>query len=92
MDQHKIEIPRLIELVKYLSSACISVLIDLTGCLVHVYGLEAYHHFSVIGLHKSDSSAIVTSLAKVLRDLENWNEERSGDLAFCPNNNTKGIF
>jgi hypothetical protein len=60
--------------------------------LVHGYGPKAYHHFSVTSLHKSDSNATVTSLAKVLRDLENWNGDRSGDLAFCPNDNSKEIF
>lgn len=81
MDQSKTWLPKLNPLPKSLSGFGHALLVALTSMFVHGRDPRLYAHFSLTGLWPGDSDFTVTSLAKCLRDLEEYSGDRSGDLS-----------
>jgi hypothetical protein len=77
MDQAKTWIPRLVHTPKSLSGHGIPLPIALTGMLTHGRDPGVYAHFSFTGLWAGDADFTVTSLAKCLRDLEEYSGDKT---------------
>ena len=81
MDQAKTYIPKMANQIKKLQMASVNPLpVALTGMLTHGREPGCYAHLSVNGIWPGDPDFTVTSLAKCLRDLEDFNGDHSGDL------------
>lgn len=92
MDQQKTGLPKMVNALKSMTSGCIALPMALTGMLIHGRNPGIYGHFSLTGLWPSDADFTCTSVAKCLCDLEVYSGDKSGDLAFFPDENTKPLF
>ncbi|KAL3701092.1 hypothetical protein R1sor_019114 [Riccia sorocarpa] len=82
MDSNKTAVPRLDNYVKALSGVGMSVPVKIAGILNRGHGPPSIAHVSIGGLWRSDPNFIVTSIAKYLRDCEDFDGDMRGDLAF----------
>ncbi len=58
----------------------------------HGWELGIFAHFSLTGLWPSDPDFTITSIVKCLRDLEGYVGDKSGDLLFVSQEDTKPLF
>ncbi|KAL3686809.1 hypothetical protein R1sor_013118 [Riccia sorocarpa] len=82
MDSSKTAVPRLDNYVKSLSGVGIPVPMKIAGILNRGHGPPALAHVTIGGLWSSDPNFTVTSIAKYLRDCEDFDRDMRGDLVF----------
>ncbi|KAL3678464.1 hypothetical protein R1sor_021420 [Riccia sorocarpa] len=82
MDSNKTAVPRLDNYVKALSGVGMHVSVKIVGILNQEHGPPSIAHVSIGGLWRSDPNFTVTSIAKYLRDCEDFDGDMRGDLAF----------
>ncbi|KAL3683601.1 hypothetical protein R1sor_001623 [Riccia sorocarpa] len=83
MDLAKTIIPRLCDKVKTLMGSVQPLPLKVIGILNHGHEPEVVAHITVGGLWKSDPNYTITSIAKQLRDYENFHTDKKlGDLHF----------
>ncbi|KAL3683360.1 hypothetical protein R1sor_001382 [Riccia sorocarpa] len=82
MDSNKTVFPRLDNYVKVLSGVGMHVLVKIAGILNREHGPPSIAHVSIGGLWRSDPNFTITSIAKYLRDCEDFDGDMRGDLAF----------
>ncbi|KAL3697397.1 hypothetical protein R1sor_011473 [Riccia sorocarpa] len=82
MDSNKTAVPRLDNYVKALSGVGMPVPVKIAGILNRGHGPPSIAHVSIGGLWRSDPNFTVTSIAKYLRDCEDFDGDMRGDLAF----------
>ncbi|KAL3695243.1 hypothetical protein R1sor_009319 [Riccia sorocarpa] len=82
MDSNKTAVPRLDNYVKALSGVGMPVHVKIAGILNRGHGPPSIAHVSIGGLWRSDPNFTVTSIAKYLRDCEDFDGDMRGDLAF----------
>ncbi|KAL3700372.1 hypothetical protein R1sor_018394 [Riccia sorocarpa] len=83
MDLAKTIIPRLCDKVKTLMGSVQPLPLKVTGILNHGHEPGIVAHVTVGGLWKSDPNYTITSIAKQLRDYENFHTDKKlGDLHF----------
>ncbi|KAL3690184.1 hypothetical protein R1sor_016493 [Riccia sorocarpa] len=83
MDLAKTIIPRLCDKVKTLMGYVQPIPLKVIGILNHGHEPGVVAHVTVGGLWKSDPNYTITSIAKQLRDYENFhNDKKLGDLHF----------
>ncbi|KAL3682502.1 hypothetical protein R1sor_000524 [Riccia sorocarpa] len=83
MDLAKTIIPRLCDKVKTLMGSVLPLPLKVIGILNHGHESGVVAHVTVGGLWKSDPNYTITSIAKQLRDYENFhNDKKLGDLHF----------
>ncbi|KAL3679370.1 hypothetical protein R1sor_022326 [Riccia sorocarpa] len=83
MDLAKTIIPRLCDKVKTLMGSVQPLPLKVIGILNHGHEPEVVAHVTVGGLWKSDPNYTITSIAKQLRDYENFHTDKKlGDLHF----------
>ncbi|KAL3701387.1 hypothetical protein R1sor_019409 [Riccia sorocarpa] len=83
MDLAKTIIPRLCDKVKTLMGSVQPLLLKVIGILNHGHEPGVVAHITVGGLWKSDPNYTITSIAKQLRDYENFHTDKKlGDLHF----------
>ncbi|KAL3681609.1 hypothetical protein R1sor_024565 [Riccia sorocarpa] len=83
MDLTKTIIPRLCDKVKTLMGSVQPLLLKVIGILNHGHEPGVVTHVMVGGLWKSDPNYTITSIAKQLRDYENFHTDKKlGDLHF----------
>jgi hypothetical protein len=80
MDQNKTWIPRMVEQPKSLSTKSNPLPISLTGMITHGRDPGSYAHYGLTGIWAGDPDFTVTSIAKCLRDLEEYRGDKSGHL------------
>jgi hypothetical protein len=80
MDQDKTDLPRSSVVPKCLDGKYIRLPISLTGMITHGREPGAYGHYGLTGLWAADPDFTVTSIAKCLRDLEEYRGDKSGHL------------
>lgn len=80
MDQAKTHIPRMKVTPKSMVGVGAPLPVSLTGMLTHGRDPSVFAHFGIGGFWPGDSDFTATSLAKCIRDLENFNGDRSGDM------------
>ncbi|KAL3682451.1 hypothetical protein R1sor_000473 [Riccia sorocarpa] len=82
MDSNKTAVPRLDNYVKALSEVGMPVPVKIAGILNRGHGPPSIAHVSIGGLWRSDPNFTVTSIAKYLRDCEDFDGDMREDLAF----------
>ncbi|KAL3677142.1 hypothetical protein R1sor_027090 [Riccia sorocarpa] len=82
MDSNKTAVPRLDNYVKVLSGVGMPVPVKIAGILNRGHGPPSIAHVSIGGLWRSDPNFTMTSIAKYLRDCEDFDGDMRGDLAF----------
>ncbi|KAL3675955.1 hypothetical protein R1sor_025903 [Riccia sorocarpa] len=82
MDSNKTAVPRLDNYVKTLSGVGMPVPVKIAGILNRGHGPPSIAHVSIGRLWRSDPNFTVTSIAKYLRDCEDFDGDMRGDLAF----------
>ncbi|KAL3698097.1 hypothetical protein R1sor_012173 [Riccia sorocarpa] len=82
MDSNKTPVPRLDNYVKALSGVGMLVPVKIAGILTRWHGPPSIAHVLIGGLWRSDPNFTVTSIAKYLRDCEDFEGDMRGDLAF----------
>ncbi|KAL3702388.1 hypothetical protein R1sor_020410 [Riccia sorocarpa] len=83
MDHSKTIIPRLTDKVKSLMGQVQPFLLKVVGILNHGHEPGVVAHVSVSGLWPSEPNYTISSIAKQLRDYENYHSgNKTGDLAF----------
>ncbi|KAL3681571.1 hypothetical protein R1sor_024527 [Riccia sorocarpa] len=82
MDSNKTAVPRLDNYVKALSGVGMPVPVKIAGILNRGHGHPSIAHVSIGGLWRSDPNFTITSIAKYLRDCEDFDGDMRGDLAF----------
>ncbi|KAL3682732.1 hypothetical protein R1sor_000754 [Riccia sorocarpa] len=83
MDLAKTIIQSLCDKVKILMGSVLPLLVKIIGILNHGHEPGVVAHVTVGGLWKSDPNYTITSIAKQLRDYENFhNDKKLGDLHF----------
>ena len=93
MDQSKTWIPRLVFIPKSLQNLGISLPVALTRMLTHGREPNVYAHLSISSIWPGDSDFTVTSIAKCLRDLEEYDGDKSGDILNSKNSmETRALF
>ena len=92
MDQGKTGIPKLLNTLKSMASGCKPLPMALTGMITHGWEPGVFAHFSLTGLWPSDPDFTITSIVKCLRDLESYSGDKSGDLLFVSQEETKPFF
>ena len=73
-------------------TGCIPLPLSLIGMLTHKRELGCFGHFSIGGLWLGDLDFTISFLAKCLRDLDNFNVDKSGDLGTDSANSTQPLF
>ncbi|KAL3697489.1 hypothetical protein R1sor_011565 [Riccia sorocarpa] len=82
MDSNKTAVPRLDNYIKALSGIGMPVLVKIARILNRGHGPPSIAHVSIGGLWRSDPNFTMTSIAKYLRDCEDFDGNMRGDLAF----------
>ncbi|KAL3675287.1 hypothetical protein R1sor_025235 [Riccia sorocarpa] len=82
MDSSKTAVPRLDNYVKALSRVGMPVPVKIAGILNRGHGPPALAHVTIGGLWSSDPNFTVSSIAKYLRDCEDFDGDMRGDLVF----------
>ncbi|KAL3694457.1 hypothetical protein R1sor_008108 [Riccia sorocarpa] len=82
MDSSKTAVPRLDNYVKALSGVGMPVSVKIAGILNRGHGPPALAHVTIGGLWSSDPNFTVSSIAKYLRDCEDFDGDMKGDLVF----------
>lgn len=82
MDSNKTAVPKLANNVKSLSGVGMPLPVKIAGILNQGDGPPCFAHVAVGGLWKSDPNFTISSIAKYLRDCENFNGDVREDLGF----------
>ncbi|KAL3697444.1 hypothetical protein R1sor_011520 [Riccia sorocarpa] len=82
MDSNKMAVAMLDNYVKALSGVGMPVPVKIAGIINRGHGPPSIAHVSIGGLWRSDPNFTVTSIAKYLRDCEDFDGDMRGDLAF----------
>ncbi|KAL3679130.1 hypothetical protein R1sor_022086 [Riccia sorocarpa] len=82
MDSNKTTVPKLANNVKALAGVGMPLLVKIAGILNRGSGPPSCAHVCIGGLWSSDPNFTISSMAKYLRDCENFDGDMRGDLAF----------
>ncbi|KAL3675802.1 hypothetical protein R1sor_025750 [Riccia sorocarpa] len=82
MDSNKTAVPKLANNVKALAWVGMPLLVKIAGILNRGSGPPSCAHVCIGGLWSSDPNFTISSMAKYLRDCENFDGDMRGDLAF----------
>ncbi|KAL3675770.1 hypothetical protein R1sor_025718 [Riccia sorocarpa] len=82
MDSSKTAVPRLDNYVKALSGVGMPVPVKIAGILNRGHGPPALAHVTIGGLWSSDPNFTISSIAKYLRDCEDFDGDMREDLVF----------
>ncbi|KAL3675995.1 hypothetical protein R1sor_025943 [Riccia sorocarpa] len=95
MDSSKTSVPRLDNYVKALSGVGMPVPVKIAGILNRGHGPPALAHVTIGGLWKSDPNFTISSIAKYLRDCEDFDGKDSKNwvlMAFFSELVARGVF
>ncbi|KAL3694971.1 hypothetical protein R1sor_008622 [Riccia sorocarpa] len=82
MDSNKTSVPKLANNIKALAGVGMPLPVKIAGILNRGSGPPSCAHVCIGGLWSSDPNFTISSVAKYLRDCENFNGDMRGDLAF----------
>jgi hypothetical protein len=92
IDQNKTWLPRHDKIKSLSDSNIIPLPISLTGMITYGRQPRMFSHYALTRIWPSDPDFIVTSIAKCLRDLENYNGDMSGHLGIFLEDDAHPLF